>query len=137
MTMQVFQTARDSRYCAQSCGTRYRHQMEMTFFRASTPLDYIAIGLLGPLIESVNGCTNILVITDRFNKLARVVPLQPTKAPVVAKALLEHCILPNGIPKHVLSDNGPQFVGEVFTTIRKILRLKYDKTLAYIPQTNG
>ena len=137
MTMQVFQTARDCRDCAQSRGTRYRHQKEMTLFRASTPLDYIAIDLLGPLIKSENGCTDILVITDRFSKLARVVPLQSTKAPVVANALLEHWILPYGLPKHVLSDNGPQFVGKVFTTIRTMLSLKHDKTLAYHPQTNG
>ena len=90
MTMQVFQTARDCRDCAQSRGTRYRHQKEMTLFRASTHLDYIAIDLLSPLIKSENGCTDILVITDRFSKLARVVPLQSTKAIVAANALLEH-----------------------------------------------
>ena len=64
-------------------------------------------------------------------------PLQSKKAPVVANALLEHWILPYGVPKHVLSDNGPQFVGKVFTTIRTMLRLKHDKTLAYRPHTNG
>ena len=137
MTMQVFQTACDCRDCDQSRGNRYRHQKEMTLFRASTPLYYRAIYLLGPLIKSENGCTDILVITYRFSKLARVVPLQSNKAPVVANALLEHWILPYGLPKHVLSDNGPQFVGKVFTTIRTMLRLKHDKTLAYHPQTNG
>ena len=62
----------------------------MTLFRSSTPLDYIAIDLLGHLIKIENGCTDILVITDRFSKLARVVPLQSTKAPVVSNALREH-----------------------------------------------
>ena len=88
MTMQVFQTARDSRDGTQSRGTRYRHQKDMTLFRASTPLDYIAIDLLVPLIKSENGCTDILVITDCFSKLARFVPLQSIKAPVVANAFL-------------------------------------------------
>ena len=137
MTMQVFQTAQDCRDCTQSRGTRYRHHTEMKLFRASKPLKYIAIDLLGPLIKREKGCTDILVITDRFSKLARVVPLQSTKAPVVANALLEHWILPYGLPKHVLSDNGPQLVGKVFTTIRTMIRLKHDKTLAYHPQTNG
>ena len=31
-------------------------------------MDYIAIDLLGPLIKSENGCTDILVITDRISK---------------------------------------------------------------------
>ena len=55
---------------------------------------YIAIDLLGPLILSENGCTDMLVITDRFSMLARVVPLESTKAPVASNALLEHWILP-------------------------------------------
>ena len=57
MTMKVFQTARDCRDCAQSHGTRYRHQKKMTLFRASPLLDYISIDLLGPLIKSENGYT--------------------------------------------------------------------------------
>ena len=89
-TMQVFQIARDFRDCAQSRRTPYRHQKEMTLFRASTPLEYIAIYLLGPLMKSENGCTYILFITDRFSKLTRVVLLLSTKAPVVSNALLEH-----------------------------------------------
>ena len=57
---------------------------------------------------------------------------------MVANDLLEHWILTYSLPEQeVLSDNGPQFVGKVFTTTRKMRRLKHDKTLAYHPQTNG
>ena len=56
---------------------------------------------------------------------------------MVANSLHEHWILPYGLPRHVLSDKVPQFLEKVFTTIRKMLRLKHDKKLAYHPQTNG
>ena len=83
-------------------------------FKDSTTLDYLAIDLLGPLIKSENGCTDILVITDYFRNLERVMALQSKKAQVVGNALLENWKRPYGRLEHVLSENGPQFVVKVF-----------------------
>ena len=38
MALQVYQTARDCRDCAQSRGTRYKHQKSMKLFTAPSPL---------------------------------------------------------------------------------------------------
>ena len=86
MATDVFQTAKDCRDCAQARGTRYRNQKLMKTFKATQPLDFVALDLLGPLIKTTTGYTDILVITDRCSKMARVVPLKSTKAPYVTDA---------------------------------------------------
>ena len=137
MATDIFQTARDCRECAQARGTRYKNQKLMKTFKATQPLDFVALDLLGPLIKTKTGCTDILVITDRFSKMARVVPLKSTKAPYVADAFIEHWVIPYGLPRKLLSDNGPQFVGKFFQAMCTILGTKHLPTSAYHPQTNG
>ena len=137
MATDVFQTAKDCRDCAQARGTRYRNQKLMKTFKATQPLDFVALDLLGPLIKTTTGYTDILVITDRFSKMARVVPLKSTKAPYVADAFIEHWVIPYGLPRKLLSDNGPQFVGKFFQAMCTLLGTKHLPTTAYHPQTNG
>eukprot|EP00171_Calliarthron_tuberculosum_P005891 IDg5891t1 len=66
----------DIRRCSNECHqcTRERTQLRnkaapMKLFPASTPLEYIAIDILGPLTESTQGHKHIFVITDCFSKL--------------------------------------------------------------------
>ena len=72
-----------------------------------------------------HGSTNVLVITDRFSKLARAIPLASTTAPKVTNACLEHWVMPYGIPKRLLTDNGPQFVSKFFEGIRILLQTNH------------
>ena len=64
----------------------------MKLFQAAAPLDFVAMDLLGTLVKSTTGCKDILLITDRFTKLARAVPLKSKKAPYVADAFIEHWV---------------------------------------------
>jgi len=137
MMEDVTQTAKDCRECAEARGTRYKSQKPMKLFPARKPLEFIAMDLLGPFPATESGSTNILVITDRFSKLAQVTPLSSTTAPAVANAFIEHWVIPYGLPAFLLSDNGPQFVGKFFEAICLTLKVKHVATTAYHPQTNG
>ena len=137
MTNDVFQTAKDCHLCAEARGTRYKTQKPMKLFTAKKPLDFIAMDLLGPFPPTENGSTNILVITDRFSKLAQVTPLASTTAPAVANAFIENWVIPYWLPVSMLTDNGPQFVAKFFEAVCLTLGLKHVTTTAYHPQTNG
>lgn len=137
MARDVFQTANDCRPCAEARGTRYKTQKPMKLFPAGKPLEFVAMDLLGPFPAAESGNQHILVITDRFSKLAQVTPLVSTTAPAVANAFVENWVIPYGIPKFVLSDNGPQFVAKFFEAICVLLGLKHLTTTAYHPQSNG
>jgi transposase InsO family protein len=100
-------------------------------------LDYVLIDLLGPLSKKTHGNQFLLVMTDRFSKLTRTVPLRSTTAYIVAKAFCEHCVLTYGQPRHVLTDNRPQFVAKFFLAVCRELGMEKVFSSAYHPQRNG
>ncbi|CAN8067637.1 unnamed protein product [Agarophyton chilense] len=137
MANDVYQTARDCRSCAAMRRTQNRSQKRLKLFPAAKPLEFVAMDIVGPFPKSVTGHEYILVITDRFTKLCREVPLRPTTAPVVARTFLENWAYPYGIPNYLLTDNGPQFVSKFFEEICRALGTKHVTTTAYHPQANG
>ena len=54
------------------------------------------------------------MITDRFTKPTRVLPLRKITAYNVALAFVEHWVFSYGPPECVISDNGKQFAAKFF-----------------------
>ncbi len=48
----------------------------LKFFSAAAPFEDFAIDLQGELVETTQGNKHLLVITDRFKKLVKIVPLR-------------------------------------------------------------
>ena len=78
----------------------------LKLFPATAPLQDIAIDILGPLVMAKSGCEYLLVITDRYSKLTRAIPMTKISAYIVAKAFCDNWIFVYGPPRSVLSDNG-------------------------------
>ena len=93
--------------------------------------------LLGPLPKTAHGNQHVLVITDRFSKLTRSIPLRTTTASVVANAFLDNWVYVYGVPRYVLTDNGPQFAAKFFDAVCALLGVRRYLTTAYHPQSNG
>jgi len=55
----------------------------------------------------------------------------------IARVFVDEIVLKFGIPKVILTDQGSNFLSELFTNVRKLLKIKKLKTTAYHPQTNG
>ena len=57
----------------------------------------------------------------------------------VSKTLdvLREWFVVQGIPEHLVTDNGPQFVAEEFETFTKRNRIKHVKSAPYHPASNG
>ena len=109
----------------------------MKLFPATTPLEFIAIDILGPLPRTRKKNRYLLVISDRFTKLTQVVALPRINAYTVAVAFCESWVFKYGAPKQLLSDNGKQFVAKLFQAVCKILGVSNVFTATYHPQTNG
>ena len=73
---------------------------------------------------------------DYFTKWAEAYPIRDHKATTVARVLLENCSTQLGIPEEIISDQGPEFEGELFT---ELCRSNIDKlrTSPYRPSMNG
>ena len=105
---------------------------------ATRPFEILGLDFMGPILpHSPLGNNHILVITDYFTKWVEVIPLRTTSALVTAKALMDRVILYHGPPKTVVTDRGPNFTSELFSSLCKALNVKHLRTTAYHPQTNG
>ena len=93
--------------CLRTKSTQYRPRHKLRLFPATKPLAFVALDLLGPLPKSKAGHDHILVITDRFTKLTRAIPLKFTNSQVVTDAFLTSWAYAYGLPERVLSDSVP------------------------------
>ena len=137
MAADTYNFVRQCQECAKERISHRKHASYLKLFPARAPLESVAIDILGPLPITSSGHRFLLVITDRYTKLTKTVPMRSITALVVAKAFCEHWVFVYGPPVTLLSDNGRQFVAKFFQAVCRILGTRNVFTTAYHPQTNG
>ena len=84
------------------------------------------------------GFTAILVVVDRLSKQAIFIPTHDTiTSPELAKLFLLHMFSKHGVPAHVTSDRGTEFVSHFFRSLRKALDMCLHFTSGYHPEGDG
>ena len=69
-------------------------------------------------LPTLDGKSTILVVVCRFSKMLILISLgETTDAESVAAAFFTHVVRVHGLPKRLLSDRDPRFVGEVWTKL--------------------
>lgn len=137
MAIDAYNTVRQCATCARNRFKLRKHASTLKLFPARAPLEYVAIDLLGELIKTPRGNRYLLVMTDRYSKFTRVVPLRNITADTVAKTFVRHWVMAYGTPSWVLIDNGTQFAGKFFADKCRIFGAKNVFTTTYHPQCNG
>jgi hypothetical protein len=100
-------------------------------------LDFVT-GL--PPAKDNSGCVfdAVLVIVDRFSKMAIYIPaLKTWDAKQFAESYFNHVILRYGIQKGIVSDRGSIFTSTFWTEICYQLQVKRRLSTAFHPQTDG
>ena len=101
------------------------------------PWSHIAMDFITDLPSS-HGKSVIWVVVDRFSKMAHFVPLPGLpSAPMLAKQFFQHIFRLHGLPKHIVSDRGVQFVSKFWRALCAQLGIKLDFSSSYHPQSNG
>ena len=77
-----------------------------------------------------------LIAVDAHSKWPGVIPMSSTSSPATANAL-RSLFARIGLPKQIVSDNGPQFVSEDFEHFLKCNGIKHIKSSPYHPRSNG
>ncbi len=98
MALDVVRTVRSCSNCAKERLKLRRHSKWLKLFSATRPLEFVSIDILGPFRKTKNGHENLLVITDRYSKLKRAVPLRSTTAHAVPAAFCDHWVFAHGPP---------------------------------------
>jgi len=109
----------------------------LTLFPATVPFQDVAVDLYGPLERTAAGNKYILVITDRFTKLVRAIPMGRIKAVDCASVVLDYWVAAYGPPDRLLSDGGPQFTAHFWGQVLNLLSIEPKLTTPSHPQTNG
>src|SRR5258708_997999 len=103
----------------------------------SRPWSSILMDFIEQLPDS-EGFSAILVIVDCLTKQAIFIPSHDmVNAPQVAQLFLIHVFSKHGVPAHVTSDRGSEFVSHFFCSLGKLLRMRLHFTLGYHPEGAG
>ena len=114
-----------------------KHTKALVLFPANAPLESVAMDLLGPFLKTPRGNTHLIVITIRYSKLTKVMPINKTDAYTVAKAFVHQWVFNNGPPRSVLPDNGPPFSSKFLQTAYITLGVRNQFITTYNPKANG
>jgi len=101
------------------------------------PFKKCALDIVGPLPISNNGNKYLLTFQDNLTKFSKAIPIANQEANTVAKEFATKIICEYGIPEIILTDQGTNFVSDIFKNTCKLLKISKIQTTAYHPQSNG
>jgi len=86
----------------------------------------------------VQGYDSILVVVDRFTKMAHFVPTtEKAMAEGLARLFRDNVWRLHGLPESIISDRGPQFAAGLMRELNEMLEIKTKLPTAFHPQTDG
>ena len=105
-------------------------------FPPSQPFEMVSIDIVGPLPLTNTNYRYMVTMIDRFSHYCMIVPVADIRTITILQAY-EDWISIFGPPKYLLSDNGSQFLSNIFRHFTKITGTNQRFTTAYHPQCNG
>ena len=101
------------------------------------PWQTIGVDMIVGLPES-KGKNAILTVVDHYTKQVHLYPVTDGLTVLGVADIYFHDVFPlHGIPKKIISDQGPQFASQIMRSILKRLGVDAGLTTAYHPQANG
>ncbi len=122
--------------CVKSNKSKSFKSGELHTFKAAAPFELLSIDIVGPLPCTAKGNRYIVSMFDKFSRFCLLVPVENIKTTAIIKAY-ERWINLFGPPKTILSDNGSQFISEMFKVYNNQINVKQKFSSPYYPETNG
>ena len=108
----------------------------MQLYSVTQPWHTTGIDIMGPFPPTPRQKKFLLVVVDYFTRWIEPFALRNTTATDIANVLINEVICRYGTPSYILSDNGPQFVSQLFNETCSSLGIDRKFTANYHPQTN-
>jgi hypothetical protein len=124
-----------------SCATRKtpapQARAPLHNIKSGSPMQLLAVDIIGPFPQSHNNNKYILVAMDHFTKWAEAYPIPNQEAPTVANRLINNFFFRFSPPEIIHSDQGRQFESTLVKEICQLLQIKKTRTSPYHPQCDG
>jgi hypothetical protein len=101
------------------------------------PWKKVYLDIVGPLPCTEEGHKYILTCQDNLSKYLIAEPLSNQTVEEVSAVLTHRVFLIYGIPGIILTDQGSNFMSEIFKGICKLFQIEKLNTVAYHPESNG
>jgi len=101
------------------------------------PWDKLYLDIVGPVPMTGEGYKYILTYQDTLSKYLVAIPMFTQTAEEVALNFMRHVVLQYGIPSSIVTDQGTQFMGDIFKRLCKLLKIHKLNTSVYHPESNG
>jgi transposase InsO family protein len=100
------------------------------------PWHTIGIDIMGPFPTTARQKRFLLVVVDYFTRWIELFPIHSTTSVDMANIMMNEIFSRYGLPKYIVSDNGPQFVSNLFQKFCETFGIKQNLTANYHPQSN-
>ena len=137
LSLDVARWCASCEQCAGRKGKPRPRKQPMQTFDVGAPFERISIDILDTHKVTRQQNRYVLVVTDYFTKWTDAFPLKRHTARIVAHVLVNRWFVYHGVPRQVLSDQGPEFEGRLFQRLAKLLEIRKIRTSPYRPQTDG
>ena len=109
----------------------------MRKYNVGSPMERIAMDILGPLPTSDSGNKYILIVSDYFTRWVEAYPIPDQEAHTIADVLTKQFICRFGVPLLIHTDQGRNFESKLMADVCGLLDIKKTRTTAYHPQSDG
>ena len=128
------------RNCAQ-CAARKKPSSSarapLQSIKVGSPLQMVAVDIVGPFPESQTGNNHILVITDYFTRWTEAYAIPNQEAATIVLKMTEEFFFRFSPPEQLHSDQGRQFESAVIAEVCKLLGIAKTRTTPCHPQSDG
>lgn len=98
----------------------------------------ISMDFITQLPMSVNKHDAILVVVDKFTKMAHFIPTTTSvTAPEAAKLIFDNVVRLHGLPKEIISDRDSRFTSTFWQSLFSFLNTKLKLSTSFHPQSDG
>lgn len=104
---------------------------------AINPFQKIYLDIVGPLEVTHNGNKYLLTAQCELSKYLLAIPISNAEANTVAHAFASNIVCIFGSPQTIVTDQGTNFMSNVFKETAKILKIVKLNCSAYHPESNG
>lgn len=123
--------------CASRKTPSPKNQAALQSVKVGSPMQLVAVDILGPFPESDAGNSYILVVGDYFTRWMEAYPIPNQEAPTVAKAITNEFFFRFSPQEQLHSDQGRQFESQLVAEVCNILGISKSHTTPYHPQSDG